>query len=211
MSLFGTLLLAAVVAAGPGKPRKVKNMPEGWTWPPSAAMKQAGARCLARLDAAGIAHDPAKPAKKVATPIILPAMELGGVALVSLKGKGPHVLDCHLADAIAVVAPELRALGVHALHFRTLHKYRGVRRKGVSRRVLSRHAVGLAVDVFEVAFDDGDVLRVKNHWRSAGRRLAAVAAVFENSPAFRTPLTPTNDPADHDDHLHLEAHMTLAP
>lgn len=192
-------------------PRRVKNMPEGWTWPPSAAMKQAGARCLARLDLAGIAHDPARPVRKVATPIYLPSMVLGDVALVSLKRKPPHTLDCHLADALAVVAPELRALGVRALHFRTLHEYRGVRRKGVSRRVLSRHAVGLAVDVFEVAFDDGEVLRVKHHWRSPGRRLAAVAAVFERSPAFRTPLTPANDPLDHDDHLHLEAHMPLDP
>jgi len=192
-------------------PRKVKNMPEGWTWPPSTAMKQAGARCLARLDVAGIAHDPARPARKVATPIHVPAMEIGDVALVSLKRKGPHTLDCHLADALAAVAPELRALGVRALHFRTLHEYRGVRRKGVSRRILSRHAVGLAVDVFEVAFEDGDVLRVKHHWRSPGRRLAAVAAVFERSPAFRTPLTPANDPHDHDDHLHLEAHMPLDP
>lgn len=197
---------------GSGKhPRKVKNMPEGWTWPPSAAMKQAGAHCLARLDLAGIAHDPAKPVRKVATPIYLPSMVLGDVALVSLKRKPPHILDCHLADALAVVAPELRALGVRALHFRTLHEYRGVRRKGVSRRVLSRHAVGLAVDVFEVAFDDGEVLRVKHHWRAPGRRLAAVAAVFERSPGFRTPLTPANDPHDHDDHLHLEAHMPLDP
>lgn len=211
MSLLGTLLLAALVAATPTRPRKVKNMPVGWTWPPSAAMKQAGAACLARLDAAGVAHTAAGPVKKVATPIILPVMRIGDVALVSLKGKGRHVLDCHLADALAVVTPELRALGVSALHFRTLHKYRGVRRKGVSRRVLSRHAVGLAVDVFEVAFDDGAVLRVKQHWRSPGGRLAAVAAVFERSPAFRTPLTPANDPADHDDHLHLEAHMDLAP
>lgn len=197
----------------PGKsaPRKVRNMPTGWTWPPSTAMKRAGERCIARLDAAGIAHTAAKPVKKVATPIYLPAMAIGGVALVSLKSKGPHTLDCHLADALSVVAPELRALGVTALHFRTLHKYRGVRRKGVSRRVLSRHAVGLAVDVFEVAFADGEVLRVEHHWRSSGRRLARVADIFEQSPAFRTPLTPSNDPLDHDDHLHLEAHMPLDP
>lgn len=211
MSLLGTLLLAAVVAASPGKPRKVRNMPEGWTWPPSAAMKSAGARCLARLDAAGVAHTAAPAVKKVATPIRLPVMAIGDVALVSLKNKNPQTMDCHLADALLVVAPGLRALGVRALHFRTLHNYRGVRRKGVSRRVLSRHAIGLAVDVFEVAFDDGAVLRVEHDWRAAGHRLAQVAAVFEQSPAFRTPLTPSNDPRDHDDHLHLEAHMPLDP
>lgn len=209
MSLLGTLLLSALFAATPGKPRKVTNMPEGWAWPPTSAMKQAGARCLADLDAAGVPHRKAPAIKKIATPIYLSDMTIGGVTLVPLRRDGPHPLDCHLAAALASVAPELRLLGVRALHFRTLHKYRGVRRKGVSRRILSRHAIGLAVDVFEVAFDDGQTLAVEDHWRSSGRRLAAVAAVFERSPAFRTPLTPANDPHDHGDHMHLEAHMRL--
>ena len=122
MALVSTLLLAVVVAGSPGKPRKVRNMPDGWTWPPSAAMKEAGARCLAALDAAAVGHEPAAPAPKIATPIVIPEMAIGGVALVPLRGEGPFPMDCHLAAAIADVAPELRALGVQSLHFRTLHK-----------------------------------------------------------------------------------------
>ncbi|WP_293272557.1 extensin family protein [Nannocystis sp.] len=204
-----TLLLALVVAGSPGKPRKVRNMPDGWTWPPSAAMKEAGARCLAALDAAEVQHRPAAPVKKIATPIEIPEMRIGGITLVPLRGEGPFPMDCHFAAAIAGVAPELRALGVRSLHFRTLHKYRAVRKRGKSMRFLSRHAVGLAIDVFEVGFDDREILRVKAHWSAADHRLAKVAAVFEHAAAFRTPLTPANDPRDHDDHLHLEAHMQL--
>ena len=121
MSLVSTLLLALVVAGSPGKPRKVRNMPVGWTWPPSAAMKDAGAHCLAGLDAAAVGHRPAAPVKKIATPIEIPAMTVGGIALVPLRGEGPFPMDCHLAAAIAAVAPELLALGVRSLNFRTLH------------------------------------------------------------------------------------------
>lgn len=211
MSVVATLLLSLVVAGSPGKPRKVRNMPDGWTWPPSAAMKEAGARCLAALDAADVGRGPAAPVAKIATPIVIPDMTIGGIALVALRGEGPFPMDCHLAAAIADVAPELRALGVRSLNFRTLHKYRAVRKRGKSTRILSRHAVGLAVDVFEVGFVDGEVLRVKAHWSAAGGRLAKVAEVFEHAATFRTPLTPANDPRDHDDHLHLEAHMILTP
>ena len=209
MGLVATTLLALVVAGAPGKPRKQRNMPDGWTWPPSAAMKDAGARCLAALDAAGVEHRPGDPVKRVVTPVVLPGMAIGGVTLVPLRGKGPFVMDCHLAVALAGVAPELRALGVRSLNFRTLHKYRAVRKRGKSMRFLSRHAIGLAVDVFEVGFDDGEVLRVAGGWTAAGRRLARVAGVFERAAAFRTPLTPANDPHDHGDHVHLEAHMDL--
>ena len=84
-----------------------------------------------------------------------------------------------------------------------------LRKRGKSMRFLSRHAIGLAIDVFAVGFVDGEVLQVKADWSRGARRLAAVAAVFEQADRFRTPLTPANDPHDHDDHLHLEAHMHL--
>ncbi len=211
MSLVSTLLLALVVAGSPGKPRKVRNMPAGWTWPPSAAMKDAGARCLTALDAAAVGHRRAALIKKINTPIEILEMSVGGITLVPLRGKGPFPMDCQLAAAIAGVAPELLALGVRSLNFRTLHEYRAVRKRGKSMRFLSRHAIGLAIDVFEVGFDDGVVLRVEAHWSAADERLAKVAAVFEHAATFRTPLTPANDPRDHGDHIHLEAHMHLDP
>jgi len=210
MSMLATLLLAALVGGSPGAPRKLPNMPVNWTWPPSSAMQVAGERCLARLEAAGVEHRRGAAIRKIATPVELPAMAVGGVALVPLGGAGRYPLDCHLAAALAELSPALHALGVRALHFRTLHKYRTVRKRGRNTRILSRHSIGLAIDVFEVAFDDGAVLRVASDWQDGERRLVAVVAVFEAAAAaFRTPLTPANDPRDHGDHVHLEAHMII--
>lgn len=205
---LATLLLAALIAASPA-PRKRSNMPPGWTWPPSEAMQAAGSRCLTRLDAGKVTYQRDQATKKVATPILLTDRSIGGIALVPLRVQRRYTLDCHLAAALAAVAPDLRALGVRALHYRTMHELRTVRRGGRSLKTLSRHALGLALDVFEVAFDDGRVLRVKGDWRRHGRLLPRVAAVFTRSADFRNPLTPANDPADHGDHLHIEAEMPL--
>jgi hypothetical protein len=202
MSAATTMLLAAVLAGAP-------NMPKGWKWPPTTTMKAVGAGCLKRLDAAGVQWQRGAATKKIVTPVVVPGMTIGEIALVSLRKGGGATMDCHLAAAIAEVAPALRALGVTSLQFRTLHRYRNVRKKGKRTRILSRHALGLAVDVFAVGFEDGEVLWVEKDWRGAGRRLPQVAAVFAGSEAFRTPLTPANDPGDHGDHVHLEAHMRL--
>lgn len=200
------MLLAAVLAASP---HKRANMPAGWTWPPSPAMHEAGARCLAQLDAAQVRYRAGEPVKKIATPIELPDMTVGGIELVPLRVQRRTTMDCHLAAALAEVAPALRELGVRALHYRTMHEHRRVRKGGRFTKTLSRHALGLALDVFEVALDDGRVLRIKTHWRRHARILPKIASVFSRSPAFRNPLTPTNDRLDHDDHIHLEAHMLL--
>jgi hypothetical protein len=205
------LVLAALLALGASAkaPRKVPNMPLGWTWPPSVAMKAAGTSCLAKLDAADVTYVRGKPTPKIATPIVLPDMTLAGIVLVPLKGKGIYPMDCHLAAAIVEVAPTLRALGVASLRFRSLHSYRTVRKKNKKTRILSRHAIGLAMDLFEVSFADGATLVVEEHWSAPDLRLAQVAAAFDGSDFFRTPLTPANDPHDHADHVHIEAHMRL--
>jgi len=118
-------------------------------------------------------------------------------------------MDCHLAAGIAELGPALRALGVTSLHFRTLHEYRTVRKRNRKTRILSRHAIGLAMDLFEVGFADGSVLVIERDWQNPDLRLQQVAALFDGSELFRTPLTPANDPRDHGDHVHLEAHMRL--
>jgi hypothetical protein len=206
---LASMLFAMLLAATPNKPRKIPNMPLGWTWPSSAAMKTVGAQCLARLDARGVGWQKGAPVKKIATPVVLPEMTLGEVVLVPLRGKGRYPMDCHLAAGVAELAPALRALGVKSLHFRTLHEYRTVRKRNRKTRILSRHAIGLAMDLFEVGFDDGSVLAIERDWQRPDLRLQQVAALFAGSELFRTPLTPANDPHDHGDHVHLEAHMRL--
>lgn len=204
--MLPALILGAAMLAA--TPTKRPNMPKGWTWPPSAPMQKIGKQCLADLDAAKVEYRKGPALKKVATPIVLAKLELGGIELVPLRKRDSYPLDCHLAAAILAVAPALREIGVKTIRFRTLHEYRNVRKNGKTTKMLSRHALGLAVDVFGFELDDGRILEVERDW-AAEPVLPAAAALIAASPLFRTPLTPANDPANHGDHVHLEAHLRI--
>lgn len=203
------LLSLAIAAPIHAKPRKrTPNMPRGWSWPPNPAMIDAGKRCLEELEELEVEIKPGQ-GKKVATPIILPDMRLGELRLEPTWRKGPFVMDCHLARGLRQLAPSLHELGVESLRFSTIHEHRYVRRKGRKTNILSRHAIGLAIDVFEVRLIDGTVLVVERDYAGSDT-LAAVERLFAGSEAFRNPLTPGVDPKGHDDHFHLEARMPLS-
>ena len=189
-------------ARAASRPKKVPNMPAGWTWPPSPEMQEAGERCLERLKGAGVHFEPGPDKPRITTPVIVPSWTFGGVKLVPLTRRRPLVVDCHLAEALAVAGgPDLKALGVTELRFTSLYEYRNVK----GRRVLSRHAVGLAMDIYEVVTTDGVVRRVPRDYRKADGFLKAVERALRKSPLFRSPLTPGNEPRGHSDHFHLEA------
>ncbi len=205
LALFPVLL----VGMGSSTPKKRPNLPRGWTWPPSAAMKAEGERCLEALETAEITYEKAAVAREINTPIVLPTLTLGELSLVPLRrSDAPHRMDCQLALALHDVAPALRELGVRALRFRALHDYRKVRKNGRTLNILSRHAIGLAMDVWEVEFEDGTIAVVERDFAS-DPRLAAVVAVVDGSEGFRTSLSPANDPVGHDDHIHIEARLVL--
>lgn len=204
--MLPALILGAAMLAA--TPTKRPNMPKGWTWPPSAAMQTLGKQCLADLDAAKVEYRKAPAVKKVATPIVLAKLELGGLELVPLRKRESYPMDCHFAVAILAVAPALRELGIKSIRFRTLHEYRNVRKNGKTTKMLSRHALGLAVDVFGFELDDGRIVEVERDWSSEAV-LPAAAALIQANELFRTPLTPANDPANHGDHVHLEAHLRI--
>jgi len=211
LALLPALLLASSAGMAGSKPKRQPNMPRGFTWPPSETMKAVGARCLEALDEAGIAHERSPRVLKISTPIVLPTLELGELRLHPLRGKGDYPMDCALARAFHQVTPALRELGVRALRFRALHDYRNIRKNGRTLKILSRHALGLAIDVWEVEFDDGTIAVVKRDFAD-DPRLAAVVEVFAAADdVFRGPISPANDPKGHDDHIHLEAHLRLTP
>jgi hypothetical protein len=200
------VLLAILLAAGSADARKKKrsraklNMPPGWTWPPSAEMRAEGRVCLERLRALGVAFRKAPATRKVATPIYVPDMEIGGVKLTSLWRKGPFVMDCNLALALAERgADALRSAGVVELRFSSIHNYRNV----AGTRMLSRHAIGTAMDVFQVVTVDGVAHVVERDYPNVV--LLSVERWINESGAFRYLLTPGNDPRAHRDHFHFEA------
>lgn len=177
-------------------------MPPGWMWPPSAAMRDEGQACLERLTSLGIEWTRAPKVDKITTPIFVPSMEIGGVRLTSIWRKGPFVLDCLLAQALAERgAQALRSAGVAELRFSGIYDYRTIG----GTRILSRHALGLAMDVFEIVTDDGLVHVVKRDYKAGDAVLLSVERWVNEAGGFRYLLTPGNDPRHHHDHFHFEA------
>jgi len=208
------LLPAAVAQARPARKhgRRVSaryvNMPRGWTWPASAAMKRSGQACLAELDRAGVAWKPAPASRGVTTPVYVPEMRIGEIELEPVWRKGPFVMDCRLALTLADNASALHGLGVRALRFSTIYQYRNVRKQHRVWPMLSRHAAGLAVDVYEFALTDGRVLEVK--WSYTREPvLKEIESLLRGSPRIRGLLTPGNDRRSHPDHFHIEADMPI--
>jgi hypothetical protein len=204
-ALFAAPLDAA--AAGKRGPRRRANMPPGWTWPASRAMRQTGRRCQAELTRMGVVWRRAPRLRKVATPIYVPGMELGGVKLTSIFRKGPFVMDCHLALSLARAGEVMQQIGVRELRFSTIHEYRRIRLRGAKQRPLSRHALGLAIDVFEIVTETGEKVIVEKDYRKKDPTLRALERGIAASLDFRTPLTPGNDPRSHYNHFHLEARV----
>ncbi len=188
----------------PKKSGRKPNMPPGWSWPPNADMLAKGDECLIKLGALGVSWKHAKARNFITTPIVVPSMELAGLLLEPTFRKGPFVMDCHLALAIAKMAEPLRAANVRALRFSSIHAVRTVRVGGKRKKSLSRHALGLAIDVYELSPIDGEVVIVKKHYYSQDLP-KKVEQITNESEGFRLVLSPANDPKSHYDHLHLEA------
>jgi hypothetical protein len=201
--------IAVATAAGPAhagkKARRHNNMPDGWSWPPTAGMMRAGRACLARLDQLGVRWRKGPKARKIATPVVVPGMELGGIRLVSVYRKPPHVMDCQLAAALAEQGPALYEAGVREIHFSSLYRYTRVRTGGKQLRALSRHALGLAIDIRHLVDDAGVAHSIADDYLNDDELLLSVEGLINDSGGFRLVLTPANDPESHDDHFHFEA------
>src|SRR5688572_29085045 len=195
--LVALTLVAVAMGAADGKKRKKRsrskrlNMPSGWVWPPSKQMKRDGEACLERLDALGVKYKRVKKkTRKVAMPITVPQMELGGVKLTSLHRKPPFIMDCHFAEAMAAHAgPALKAAGIKELRLSAIHDYRNVRLRKKTLKILSRHALGLAMDVYQFV-DDKDVVHiVKDHYKFGDALLLTAEQIVNGTGAFRLLLT----------------------
>ncbi len=200
------LVLCAVSSAAAERRygKRTANMPPGWAWPPTAAMDAAGERCRARLDTLGVRWRKGPKTPKVAAPVVVPAMAFSGVKVVPRHRKPPFVMDCHLALTLAEQAPTLHKLGVRELRFSSIYRDTRVRKNGKKFRSLSRHALGLAIDVWEFVDDQGALHSVLEDYPKGDPLLLAVETKMNESGVFRLLLTPANDPASHDDHFHFE-------
>lgn len=189
---------------------RANNMPRGFTWPPSQAMTDAEAACEHQLDAASVAWKPAPREGRIVTAVTIDDATLGGIAYVPVYGKGPYKLDCQLALALATIGPELHAAGVREVHFGSIYRWSNVRVGGKTKNALSRHALGLAMDVVSFVDEAGREANVAKDYRQGDALLLGVEQAINASSSFRLVLTPKNDPISHKDHFHIEANPSYA-
>jgi hypothetical protein len=187
--------------------KKRSNMPRGWQWPPSKAMEKEGERCLAHLSELGVSWKRVKRVRKVATPIVVADLVFGRIRLEPTFRKPPFVMDCLLAEALTEHSQMLYDQGVRVLRFSSIHSYRKARANGQTSGSLSRHALGLAIDVFEFVMDGEFKVVVEGGYHAPDSVLPGLEQVVNQSGGFRNLLTPGNDPTSHHDHFHFAAHM----
>jgi hypothetical protein len=186
------------------------NMPRGFTWPPSRVMLEAEAACERELAASPVTWSRAHREGRITDAVTIDDGMLGGIAYVPAFGRGPHKLDCQLALALHAVGPELYAAGVREVRFGSIYRWSKVRVLGKTRNALSRHALGLAMDVVAFVDASGREARVVRDYGTGDPLLHEVERTINASGRFRLVLTPSNDPISHKDHFHIEANPSYA-
>jgi hypothetical protein len=187
------------------------QMPHGFTWPPTPAMEAAEKECEAKLDRAGITWERTTRDGRIVNAIIVPSMTFGGVKYSQMwGGGGPHKLDCQFALALETIGPELYALGVREVKFGSLYRWSNVRAFGKTKPILSRHGLGIAMDIGSFVDENGRNPIVKQDYKKGDLLLLGVEQAINASGNFRTVLTPKNDPVSHSDHFHIEAKTDYA-
>jgi hypothetical protein len=86
-----------------------------------------------------------------------------------------------------------------------------VRFLGHRGKVLSRHALGLAMDVVSFTDKNGRVVKVETDYPKKDPLLLAIEDLIDHDKDFRILLTPKNDPISHKDHFHFEASVDFRP
>jgi hypothetical protein len=201
--LAGGLATSSSTAHADKRRVRRSNLPAGWKWPPSRDARREGRKCMRDLRKMGIKYKRAPRRRMIATPVIIPAMKFGSVTMKPTYRKPPFVMDCRLARAFATYAQILSTVGISELYFSSIYDYRRVRMYHKVQRALSRHSLGLAIDIFAVGLENGTKLTVsRDYWTSPALMVAELA--LRSSGGFRQILSPAIDPISHTDHLHLE-------
>jgi hypothetical protein len=207
MSRAGWIVVGVVVAAAAtahARP-KIDNMPRGWQWPPSKAMVEAARACEQKLDELGVTWKAAKAEGRVVDPIEITTGDIGGITYTDTRSGNPPVMDCQLALSLATFAPRLYDLGVREVKIASLYRFTKVRVGGKTKNMLSRHALGIAMDVMSFVDDTGREAVVARDYKQDDELLLAIERAIDDADGFRTVLTPKNDPISHHDHFHIEA------
>jgi len=192
----------------------LKNMPRGYAWPPTEHMLAGERACEAKLDELGIRWERAEPEGRIVAPLTVEdedgRIALGGITYTSKWRKPPHKMDCMFALAMHTFGAELHDIGVREVTFGSIYRWTNVRVNGKNRNMLSRHGLGIAMDIVSFTDHTGRVISVEQDYPKGDPLLLAVEAAVNSSPMFRVLLTPRNDPKSHYDHFHIEVAVDYA-
>lgn len=169
-------------------------------------MEAQGRACKKELTTLGVDWKPSRRRKGIATPVRVPSLVFGTVELAPTFRKPPFVMDCHLALALTKASTVVADAGVSELRFSSIYSYRKAKVNGVEKDVLSRHSYGLAVDVYEVRDELGEIFNVEDHYAEV-QVIQRLEERLNETGLFRLVLSPANDPVSHSNHLHLEARV----
>jgi hypothetical protein len=181
------------------------RMPPGFAWPPTAQMQSTSKACEQELDRLGVVWKRAAAEGKIVDPIVVPSMELGGIKYTSIYKRAPHTLDCQFAHDLALLGPDLHAIGVREIQFGSIYRNTMARSHGQTKDFLSRHALGIAMDIRSFVDEAGRVKVVEMEYLKNDPLLHGIEDLINRNTRFRQVLTPGNDPISHDDHFHIEA------
>lgn len=175
------------------------------------------AQCYALLYEHGVNFEKLDTAD--APQVEMPVRLLGPVGGVDIRGpqRDPSsVLDCRLVLALIAWAPTLRIAGIRLLEHFSIYRAQAIV-AGTAK--LSGHAMGRAIDLARMRFDDGTTLSVLEDWTSrrrgmppcasypreteASRRWRSIVCEAARRNLFQVILTPHHDRA-HANHVHLE-------
>ncbi len=168
-------------------------------------MVAAGRACEGKLDELGVAWRPAKREGHVVDAVTVPEGQIGGITYIAVYDKQAPVMDCQLVVSLATFAPRLYELGVREVHVGSLYRWSNVRVGGKTKNMLSRHALGIAMDVVSFVDDTGREAVVARDYKNGDELLLSIERAIDDSGIFRLVLTPKNDPISHKDHFHVEA------
>jgi hypothetical protein len=160
--------------------------------------------CESELEELGVETTPAAEVGRVVRPL-KPDGEIGGITFSTMYGHAPQTMDCQLVLALASFGPRLYELGVREVKYGSAFRWSKVRVGGKTKNILSRHGLGLALDIVSFVDADGVEHNVKHDYKRGDELLHSVEREVNDSGQFRLLLTPKNDPVSHSDHFHLEA------
>ncbi|MBN2725422.1 MAG: extensin family protein [Deltaproteobacteria bacterium] len=205
--LISLLALVSLPESVESKKRKKHSGPRPEMW------------CIRALRNAGISFRRGPRLKNVRTPVTILNGRIGRIKLMNGSKMARPRMDCRTAWALYRTGRIFSANGgIDTLIVGNFYSYRYV--KNSAR--LSRHASGLAVDIYGVKTKNGRTYMVSSDYehglgkgkscegnpkKRGGRLLRQLACDLDDTHYFRAILTPDSD-RDHQDHFHISIYKS---